>query len=265
MKSKLQDNNSGSLSIARKNWAEGQYKKGNDEVVLETAAALTYNGISHVVMMVTPTYLEDFALGFSLSEGIIDSVAQLLELAIVECEHGIEVQMQIASSCFHQLKQRRRNLEGRTGCGLCGAESLEQAIRPAPAVNNRFQLSAEALDRAVAALRDAQPLAQRTGASHAAAWCDERGEILIVREDVGRHNAVDKLIGALLQSGRELNNGFIVVTSRASYEIVMKIASANIAVLVALSAPTSMAIEYAQKSGVSLIGFAEKGRHSQYN
>jgi len=273
MKTLKQEHGAGSLTISRQTWSDGLYTKGDDEVVMETAAALTYNGISHVVMMITPTHLEDFALGFSLSEGIIDTTSQLLEREIIERDKGIEIKIEVAASCFHQLKQRRRNLEGRTGCGLCGAESLEQAIRPAPTVSNQFKLSASALDKAVAALRNAQPLAQATGASHAAAWCDQQGEILLVREDVGRHNAVDKIIGALssVESGAPMsskltrNKGFIVVTSRASYEIVMKVAMANIGVLVALSAPTSMAIEYAKKSGVSLIGFAEKGRHSHYN
>ena len=171
--------------------------------------------------------------------------------------------MQITAEPFQMLKQRRRNLEGRTGCGLCGAESLAQAIRPPRVVSTSLDLAPEAIDRAIGELQLRQPLRDATGAAHAAAWCRKNGEVVLVREDVGRHNALDKLLGALWSGGFD-NQGFVLVTSRASYELVMKTASANIPALVAVSAPTSMAVDYARDCGITLYGFAAKGRHSSY-
>ena len=237
---------------------------GSDQVIEETAIALVYNGVSHVVMMATPADLEDFALGFSLSERILDDAAQLYGLEIVNHARGIEIRMEVAASAFSGLKNRRRNLVGRTGCGLCGAESLEQALPEPRPVATDFSCSASALEHAVGALAGRQPLKQLTGSVHAAAYCDSSGHILALREDVGRHNALDKLIGTLCRGGGPAA-GFVLVTSRASYEMVAKTAAAGIPMLAAVSAPTSLAIEQAQVSGVTLVGHLSTERHVIYS
>ena len=258
-----QDGEPGSRSAQRSTWQRGTTRNNSDLLVEECAVALVYNDISHVVMMATPTDLRDFALGFSLSEGILNTPAQLLDFDVIEADNGLELRMQITAEPFQLLKQRRRNLEGRTGCGLCGAESLAQAIRPPRQVSTSLDLAHDAIDRALGQLHSRQPLRQATGAAHAAAWCRGNGEVVLVREDVGRHNALDKLLGALWSEGFD-SRGFVLVTSRASYELVMKTASADIPALVAVSAPTSMAVDYARACGIALFGFAADGRHSRY-
>ena len=234
-----------------------------DCLALETPIALVYNGISHAVMMASPTDLEDFALGFSLSEGILANVAECYDFDIHAAPHGFTVHLTIASQRMAELKQRRRSLTGRTGCGLCGTEALEQAIRPIPHVVAP-PLSDSAIQRSLQELAAHQPLQAATGASHGAAWCDASGHILLVREDVGRHNALDKLIGALARDNLPLDEGFVLVTSRASYEMVHKCASAGIGALVAVSAATALAVEQAETSGLLLAGFARPDRHLIY-
>ncbi len=256
----------GSDKVTRVIWKAGETVEGTDWVATETAVALVYNGISHVVMMATPADLEDFALGFSLSEGILESVKQLLDCEVTETDKGIELALTITAEPFAKLKEKRRNLVGRTGCGLCGAESLDQAITEPAMVTTELTLSHEALQKASNALAAQQKLQQQTGAVHGAAYCNQQGEILLVREDVGRHNALDKLLGALAkkQHEQEREPGFVLVTSRASYEMVAKTTSANIPLLAAVSAPTSLAIELAEKSGLTLVGFTRTGRHVVY-
>ncbi|NHN37564.1 formate dehydrogenase accessory sulfurtransferase FdhD [Pseudomaricurvus alcaniphilus] len=254
----------GIKSARRSVWNRGELSTDTDQVVTECPVALVYNGISHVVMMVTPVNLREFALGFSLSEGILESAAQLLDFEVNETELGLELALIIPSRQFAGLKARRRNLTGRTGCGLCGAESLQQAIVQPRSVNSDVQVTHEAIDRAIGALQQHQLLQQQTGAVHAAAWCDAQGEILLLREDVGRHNALDKLLGAL-QLHEASKEGFVLITSRASYEMVTKTASANVAVLVAVSAATSLAIEMAEQCGIALVGFSQPGRHAVYS
>ena len=256
----------GSDRVSRVIWKAGETVEGTDWVATETAIALVYNGISHVVMMATPADLEDFALGFSLSEGILESAKQLLDCEIAETDKGIELALTITAEPFAKLKEKRRNLVGRTGCGLCGAESLDQAITEPAMVTTELTLSHEALQKAASALASQQTLQQQTGAVHGAAYCDQQGEILLVREDVGRHNALDKLLGALAKKEQQQNKepGFVLVTSRASYEMVAKTISANIPLLAAVSAPTSLAIELAEKSGLTLVGFTRTGRHVIY-
>ena len=264
----------GSDKVNRVIWKAGETVEGIDWVATETAVALVYNGISHVVMMATPADLEDFALGFSLSEGILQSAKQLLDCEITETDKGIELALTITAEPFAKLKEKRRNLVGRTGCGLCGAESLEQAISEPDMVTANLSISHEALQKASSALAAHQKLQQQTGAVHGAAYCNQPGEILLVREDVGRHNALDKLLGALAkkekaqdkEQNKEQNKepGFVLVTSRASYEMVSKTTSANIPLLAAVSAPTSLAIELAEKSGLTLVGFTRTGRHVVY-
>ncbi|MBA2779834.1 formate dehydrogenase accessory sulfurtransferase FdhD [Billgrantia kenyensis] len=242
----------------------GSAERLEDSIAVETAVALVYNGISHAVMMATPDDLDDFALGFSLTEGILHTPDELYGIEVREEPAGIAVHLEIATQRFMELKQRRRSLAGRTGCGLCGTESLEQAIRPigrveAPAVDDG------AIQQALEALKWHQPLQRETGATHGAAWCDLGGRIQLAREDVGRHNALDKLIGALVTRGFDPRQGFVLVSSRASYEMVQKCASAGIGCLVAVSAATSLAIEQARQAGLKLVGFARSGRHVIYH
>ena len=222
-----------------------------------------YNCISHVVMMATPDNLEEFAIGFSLSEGIVDNLNEILDIEIVEEERGFVISILIPEEPFAALKDQRRNMTGRTGCGLCGAETLEQAMRAPKLVNGDLQVSHTAIQKAVAGFSSGQTLNDQTGGVHAAVWCDLDGNIITLREDVGRHNALDKLLGAMARESAN-DQGFVLVTSRASYEMVAKVANANIKVLVAVSAPTTLAIDIAKQSGVSLLGFSKQGRHSVY-
>lgn len=250
-------------AVRRHTWSAGRISQDEDQVVTEEPVALVYNGISHVVMMATPADLEDLALGFSLSEGILQRREQLRDVEIIDREHGMELSMTVSAEAFAALKDRRRNLAGRTGCGLCGIESLEQAVPPVVQVSSDVQLSHAALQAAVTALGQRQSLKRVTGGVHGAAWCNAEGAIELLREDVGRHNALDKLLGALARM--ELSaSGFALVTSRASYEMVAKAASCNIAVLAAVSAPTSLAVQQALYSGLTLVGFLQPGRQVIY-
>jgi FdhD protein len=199
-----------------------------------------------------------------LSEGIVSNPKQLLDFDEISTDKGVELHITISSEAFAELKQRRRNLVGRTGCGLCGAESLEQAIPKPKSISKSLQLSHADLQKAIVGLADWQQLQKETGAVHGAAWCDASGNILAVREDVGRHNALDKLIGALARDDFS-HDGFVLVTSRASYEMVSKAANANICVLASVSAPTSLAIELAKESGLTLVGFSRPDRHVIYS
>lgn len=245
-------------------WAADKGKNGDDNIAQEQAIALVYNGISHAVMMATPLDLEDFARGFSLSEGIIHKLSELQDIEIQIFPNGIELQISINSERMMALKQHRRSLTGRTGCGLCGAESLSQAIRPVHPVTPRALPNAQAVQYALSQLNDCQPLQSLTGALHGAAWCNAQGEICHIREDVGRHNALDKLIGLLQLQQQDLTDGFVLVSSRASYEMIQKACSINVPTLVAVSAPTTLAIQLATEAQLNLIGFARKGYHVIY-
>ncbi len=240
-------------------WREGQTASDSDTVVTEVPVALVYNGVSHVVMLATPTHLEDLALGFSLSEDILVYPEQLLDIELQEREQGLELNLTIAAEAFAKLKDRRRNLTGRTGCGLCGIESLAQAIPLPVRISAEWNVSHHAIAVALENLGSAQLLKCETGGVHGAAWCSLRGDIELLREDVGRHNALDKLLGSLHHNAHSAQ-GFVLVTSRASYEMVAKVASHNIPVLVAVSAPTSLAIQQAQEAGVTLVAYAQAKR-----
>lgn len=235
-----------------------------DWVAEELPVALEYNGISHAVMLATPADLEEFALGFSLTEGIVDTPAQVHDIDVVAQPRGIAVQLRIASSCMAALKERRRSLAGRTGCGLCGAESLDHAVRPAPVVRSGAAFDEQPVRAALEAMRLRQPLHDATGAVHAAAFADRSGSLLLVREDVGRHNALDKLAGAMARAAVHAAAGFIVVTSRASYEMAGKAARAGVPLLAAVSGVTGLAIETADAAGLCLIGFARGERLNVY-
>ncbi len=245
-------------------WASGQYDQSLDSVAAELPVALTYNRRSHVVMMATPADLEDFAVGFSLTEGIIERPRDLISIRVLQREQGLEVAMTVGEECFGRLERQRRNLTGRTGCGLCGAESLEQAMRDPAAVPQGLRVHHAGLQAAIKALQQPQPLQAATGAAHCAAWCATDGTIIAAREDVGRHNALDKLIGHLARQGADPAVGFLLVSSRASYEMVYKAAAFGAELLMAVSAPTALAIDYARRSGLTLVGFARPGRHNVY-
>jgi formate dehydrogenase accessory protein FdhD len=224
-----------------------------------------YNGITHAVMLATPRDLEDFALGFSLSEDIVRRRRDVFDIDIATREDGVEVAMRIAGSAMDRLKQARHARTGRTGCGLCGVESLAQFSTLSPVIGHRTRVKAAAVHRAMASLPHHQRLHQLTGAAHAAGWADVDGKLLLVREDIGRHNALDKLIGAMVRSGMSPTQGFCVLTSRASYEMVQKAARAGIGLIAAVSAPSALAVRVAEQAGLTLAGFVRNGQYAVYS
>jgi formate dehydrogenase accessory protein FdhD len=239
---------------------------GLEWVAEEVPVAMVYNGISHAVMLASPADLEDFGLGFSLAEGIVTRASELYDTEVHRHEAGIEVHMRISARAFEALKSRRRSLTGRTGCGLCGVDSLRQVARPVAAMARGTQhLTEAAIHRAFSQLSKRQTLHALTGAVHAAAWATARGDLLCVREDLGRHNALDKLIGAAALDDIDPSQGFVIVTSRASYEMVLKLASFGGTVLAAISAPTGLAIDLAARTGMTLCGFVRDARMVIYN
>ena len=251
-------------TVGIERWRDGQTLPAEDRVADEVPVALVYNGISHAVMLASPVDLDMFALGFSLTEGIIRDKSDLYDLEVMPRAEGIELQMTIAQEAFANLKERRRSMAGRTGCGLCGAENLAQVVRhPAP-LGAGCMISPVAVHRAFAQLTARQPIQALTGAVHAAAWADASGQVLLVQEDVGRHNALDKLIGALATQAVDVSHGFAIVTSRASYEMVQKAASYGITLLAAISAPTGLAIDLARETGLTLLGFTRQDSHVIY-
>ena len=245
-------------------YRDGQVELRRAILADEVPIAFEYNGVSHAVMLATPGDLEDFALGFSVSEGIVDVPADIYGVEVQPSAQGVTVAIEIASGAFARLKDRRRTLAGRTGCGICGAETLQQVLRPLPALAERGpRIRPEAVSGALSALIQAQQLQKATGAVHGAAWSDVPGTAEIVREDVGRHNALDKLIGAVLRARTNARPGFVVVTSRASVEMVQK-AACIASTLVAVSAPTRLAARIARECGLTLVGFARGNAFSVY-
>lgn len=246
-------------------WRDGQRRVVDDWLTEEVPVALEFNGVSHAVMLATPADLEDFALGFGLAEGIFASASDLHDCEVRHSLQGITVAMQVSARCFAALKERRRTLAGRTGCGICGTESLDQVLRPVPVIEPATQIHSTAIARAMREMREHQVLCQATGAVHAAAWCSIDGAVLLAREDVGRHNALDKLIGALARTTLRREPGFIAVTSRASVEMVQKAAVAGAPLLAAVSAPTSLAVETAEAAQMALVGLARQGNLVVYS
>jgi formate dehydrogenase accessory protein FdhD len=226
----------------------------DDAAVVETPVALLYNGLSFAVMMATPCDLGDFALGFALSEGVVGGAGEFRLVDIVRGDAGVELHAAIPQARYDALLQRRRGLEGRSGCGLCGVEALQDVQRPVPRVDPPHEVSMAQVRSALDALAQQQPLNARSGGVHAAGFMHAGG--LLVREDVGRHNALDKLAGAMVRGGIAPSRGFLVMTSRASYEIVHKAAMAGIGIVVAISAPTDLAIRTAEAAGITLAAFA---------
>lgn len=242
----------------------GRSESLEETVAEEVAIALVYNGISHAVMMATPCDLEDFAQGFSLTERIVERSSEIYDIEVEPVGRGIEVRLEIAAQRMVGLQQRRRSLAGRTGCGLCGVDSLEAALRSVAAVCDPQPVARLAIERAMAGLPEHQRINRVNGATHAAGWASADGTLVAVREDVGRHNALDKLAGALAQSGSAEPGGFVVVTSRCSYEMVQKAAAIGASAIAAVSAPTSLAIETAEQAGVALAAFVREGRLTVY-
>jgi FdhD protein len=245
-------------------WRGTAHVDGAERVAEEVPVSLVFNGLPHVVMMASPVDLPDFALGFCLSEGILKAREELHAVEVLPVGEGLEVRMDIDLMRFLPLEEQRRNLAGRSSCGLCGTETIEQAVRHPPAVGPGPRVTGAALDRAFDSLSSRQALNALTGAVHAAAWATPAGEVRIVREDVGRHNALDKLIGALAREGERFDDGVALITSRASFEMAQKAATVGITVLAAISAPTGLAIRLAQETGLTLIGFARPGQHNVY-
>jgi FdhD protein len=245
-------------------WQGNIHSIQQDYIAEEAPVSLIYNGTPHVVMLSTPTNLEDFALGFSITEGIIETPSELQSIHVYNRSNGIEVRLEIPEPRFRHLSDKGRNLTGRTGCGLCGASTLQQAIRHPKPVRGELNVSATELFSSLAEINQHQQLNQLTGAVHAAAWVIPGQGVQYVREDVGRHNALDKLIGLLLRTGKNPATGFVIVTSRASYELVQKAASVGVTLLAAMSAPTGLAIRLADEAGLTLVGFVRDNQHVVY-
>lgn len=234
----------------------GEAGAGTRLVPEETAVALSYDRVGYAVMMTTPRDLEDFAIGFSLSEGIIDRVADVLDCEVVPAEDGVECRMRVGPDIAGRLDRRRRHLAGALGCGLCGLESLAEANRAIPAVDSALSVTAEAIMRGMRTMAGQQALNRQTRGIHAAGFLDPADESVLVREDVGRHNALDKVIGALARQGRPAAPGVMLMTSRVSIELIQKCAMAGVPVIVAISVPTAHAIRAAERAGITLAAVA---------
>jgi FdhD protein len=243
-------------SVMRTAWRGDEATRGSRAIPEETPIALTYNRSAYAVMLATPADLDDFALGFSLTEGIVRSTAEIEELDIVPTDAGIELRMWLAPELADSMTQRQRRLAGPSGCGLCGLESLADAVRRPPRVASAARFDTAAVHTAMAALPAAQKLNQQTHAVHAAAfWHQQRG-LVALREDVGRHNALDKLVGALARDGVAAAEGLLLLSSRISVEMVQKAAMLGAPVVVAVSAPTALAVRIADEAGMTLVGVA---------
>ena len=236
--------------------ADGSRLAIEREWVPEVPIALEFNGVAYAVMMATPTDLEDFATGFAICEGLADSSAHVVEVAAAEVEQGWIVRTTVEGLGADKLGERVRTRVAESSCGLCGIENLDAVARPLPSVPAHTAIDGAAIFRALGELRAHQPLGRATGAAHAAAYAQADGALSCVREDVGRHNALDKLIGARLRAGEALSGGFILSSARCSYEIVEKAVKAGATTLVTISLPTSMAVERARASGLSLWALA---------
>jgi formate dehydrogenase accessory protein FdhD len=253
-----------SAEVAVQRWTRGAVARTTDQVAEEMPVALVYHDVPHVVMLATPADLEDYAVGFTLSEGLVAHADEIRGVEVIPGEASVDVKISVAWERFTQLLRRRRNLTGRTGCGLCGAETAEDAIRECSPVAAGVSITSAELHEAMAQLSGRQPINARTGSVHAAAWVVPGKGIQVVREDVGRHNALDKTIGALARAKAEFAAGYMLITSRASYEMVQKCATVGVPLLVALSAPTAFAVRLAQRAGLTLVAFARADQHVVY-
>lgn len=255
-------------SAQRPMWrlSEGEGDMGLATVAEEVPVALVYNGRPFVVVMGTPADLEDLAVGFSLTEGIVDHEGAIERIGVVKASHGIELQIEIASADATRLEERSRGIVSRTGCGLCGVETINDAIRLPNRLDFTLDIAREALWRAGEQLARQQALNNETNSVHAAAWATTQGEIELIREDVGRHNALDKIIGwAALSGALPLADSVCIVSGRVSFEIVQKAATAGIPVIGAVSAPSSLAVQTAERVGVTVVGFLRGDRFNVYS
>lgn len=246
-------------------WRDGEISRVTDHVAEEVPIALTYHGVPHVVMLATPSDLEDLAVGFTLSESIVADRSEIQSVEAVQRDDGaLEVRIGVVAERFSELLRRQRNLTGRTGCGLCGAQTVEDAIRQPAPVKSGIQFDVKALHQVMTDLQRWQTINSLTGSVHAAAWVLPDTGIELVREDVGRHNALDKVIGAVTRAGGDFSAGYFVVTSRASYEMVQKAVTTGATLLAAVSAPTAFAVRLAAATGLTLVGFAREHQHVVY-
>lgn len=252
------------LELQARQWRDGQVQERAEQIVEETPVVLVYNGIPHVVMMATPADLEDFMLGFSITEELIRTSADLRDIRVVRYGQGIEVQATVPAECESVVASRSRRLTGRTGCGICGTDSIDAVLKTLHPVPPGAPIAPKAIQTALESITSHQKLNTAAGTVHAAAWARRDGTVDLVREDVGRHNALDKLIGALLARGVNPVEGFAVVTSRASFEMVQKTTVLGAPLLVAISGPTGLAVRVAEQAGLTLVGFARGDRLTVY-
>jgi FdhD protein len=243
-------------TVQRKVWRDGSASGSARVIPEETALALTYNGGTYAVMMGTPQDLEDFAIGFSLNEGIIQSLDDIDSLDVVRLDDGIELRMWLGQSRADRLSERRRHIAGPTGCGICGIDSIAEAVRPAAIVAAGGSFSPQQITAAIQSIPPLQAINVATRAVHAAAFWTKAAGIVALREDVGRHNALDKLAGALAQQKVAAGDGMVLLTSRVSVEMVQKTAAMGAPLMVAVSAPTALAVRMAEAAGITLAAIA---------
>jgi FdhD protein len=248
------DFRAGSVFVGR----DGRPEARERTLAAEVPVSITYNGLAYAVMMASPLDIEDFVTGFSLTEEVVKQAADIEEILVRPIELGLLAQARIPAELGRAMLENRRNLVGQTGCGICGVVELEQAVRRYGGNKSRPQLDARAVFAAWDGLSERQPLNARTGAVHAAAFADAQGRLLAVREDVGRHNALDKLIGHLARSGIPPESGFCLMTSRISFELVQKCLASGIPALVGISAPTSLAVRLSNEHRLTLLALARK-------
>ncbi|MGF6858738.1 formate dehydrogenase accessory sulfurtransferase FdhD [Paraburkholderia sp. CI3] len=266
------DEQPGAVQLEVRRHRGAAVETATDHVGQEWPVALVFNGISHAVMMCTPRDLEAFAVGFAISEGIVERGSDIQDIEVELHGHGelphAEVQLQVVQQAFAGLKEKRRALAGRTGCGVCGIESIDLLdLKPQRVPDTGFlqRLAPDAIARAARALPEHQALTRLTGGLHAAAWCDAQGAIHYAFEDVGRHNALDKLIGQLVLDRADTRDGFVFLSSRASYELVRKAARVDVPMVATISAPSSLAIAIAREAGVRLVSFCREGSYVDYD
>ena len=245
-------------------YQDADHYEKDDYLISEEPIQFIYNGVPHLVMMCTPTDLEDLAYGFSLTEGIVQSVQQILSVKVQETQVGIELHIEIEPILMSRLEGNQRKMSARTGCGVCGVENLSLVEKTLAELMPAEPITYEYIQKALSQSYDVQDYGQQTGASHAAFLCDRKGDIMMTREDVGRHVALDKLIGAMMQLNVNVQDVFILMSSRASFEIVQKTIAIKIPILVTMSAPTDKAVQLAKKYHLSFWGFARKGRVNCY-
>ncbi len=245
-------------------WQGGKAESRVERIVEEVPVAIAYNGLAHVVMMATPADLEDFALGFTLTEELVERPDQFRGVDVIRYSRGIELQVAVAPERDAVIAERNRKLTGRTGCGICGADSVDAVLRPIRRVPAGRPIRAGAIEEALSGLTPEQVINIESGAVHAAAWATAEGHVELVREDVGRHNALDKLVGAVVRRGIDPATGFVLVTSRASFEMVQKATVLGAPLLAAISGPTGLAVRVANEAGLTLVGFARGDRLTVY-